>query len=46
MKLLLICVFAGALLTLISGCATDPYGGGYSPGQVAAQHSTYDATHR
>jgi hypothetical protein len=44
MKLLSICLFAAALFTFLSGCASDPYSGGYSPGQIQAQHSSFDPT--
>jgi hypothetical protein len=41
MKLLSICLLAAAFLTFLSGCASDYYSGGYSPGQIRAQHSTF-----
>ncbi len=40
MKLLSICLFAAGLLAFLSGCASDS--GYYTPGQVAAQHSSYE----
>jgi len=42
MKLLSIYLFAAAFLTLLSGCASDEDSRGYSPGQLRAQHSTFD----
>lgn len=42
MKLLSICLFAAALLTFLSGCASENESSGYSPGQVRAQHSSFD----
>ena len=44
MKLLSICLLAG-VLTFLSGCAGES-GGYYTPSQVAAQHSDYDAAAR
>jgi len=43
MKLLLTCLFAAAFLTFLSGCAQQTNSEGYSPGQVRAQHSEFDA---
>jgi hypothetical protein len=41
MKLLSICLLAAAFLTFLTGCASDD-SRGYSPGQLQAQHSTFD----
>ena len=41
MKLLSICLFAAGLLAFLSGCASGD-SGYYSPGQLAAQHSSYE----
>jgi hypothetical protein len=41
MKLLSICLFAAGLLTFLSACASSD-SGGYSPGQQAAQRSSYE----
>jgi hypothetical protein len=43
MKLLSICLFAAAVLTFLSGCASESDSSGYSPGQLRAQHSSFDA---
>ena len=45
MKLLSICLFAAALLTFLSGCASEVDSSGYSPGQQRAQYSSFDPTH-
>ena len=42
MKLLSTCLFAAALLTFLSGCASETDSSGYSPGQLRAQHSEFD----
>lgn len=43
MKLLPICLFAAAaLVTFLSGCASQTDSSGYSPGQLRAQQSSYD----
>ena len=42
MKLLPICLFAVALLTFLSGCASETDSSGYSPGQLRAQQSSFD----
>jgi hypothetical protein len=43
MKLLPICLIAGAILTFLSGCAGES-GGYYTPSQIEAQHAGYDPT--
>ena len=40
-KLLSICLFAAGLLAFLSGCASGD-SGGYTPSQIAAQHSRYE----
>ncbi len=35
-----------ALLPFLSGCASSESSGGYTPTQLAAQHSGYDPTPR
>lgn len=42
MKVLSICLMAAGLLTFLCGCAQETDSSGYSPGQVRAQHSTFD----
>ncbi|MGZ4982927.1 MAG: hypothetical protein ACXWHF_08045 [Chthoniobacterales bacterium] len=42
MKLFLICLIAGVLVTFLSGCAGDS--GYYTQSQLDAQHAGYDPT--
>ena len=44
MKPYSICLMAASLLVFFSGCAAED--AGYSPSQIAAQHSEYDPTGR